>query len=78
MEVPFRQIRQWKTLFLRDHPVTAKVDIDIDKDAVKAIEDVSKTEAVDVEMDEKIRALDEQEFSDYLTGTGDWTYHSEV
>lgn len=73
VDIPKRQIRQWKTLFLHDHPIDAKVDLEIDHDSIREVQEANN-DTRDDPIDENIRILDQQEFSDYLDGNGDWTF----
>lgn len=71
-------MRQWKTLFLRNHPINAKVDLEIDKDSIKGVQEYSEETAPESSIDENTEILDEQDFADYLDGIGDWTFAKDL
>lgn len=82
--MPKKLLRQWKTLFLQQHRIESKTDIEIDTDSIKEIpeperKDLNMVEStlVDENMD-SIRILDEEEFADYLDCKGDWEMSAET
>jgi predicted GTPase len=65
-------------LFLHNQPIDAKLDLDINKDSIKEISATEDESRLDKLADENIHILDEQEFSDYLEGNGDWKFAQDM
>lgn len=95
-ELPKKLLRQWKTLFLDNQPVTLKYDVALENDNIGGpgllvvdgrtpnLQDQSglqdPTTQKDNELSEQAKCvaiLDDQEFSEYLAGDGDWGFTGE-
>ncbi|KAI8843668.1 hypothetical protein BC829DRAFT_400872 [Chytridium lagenaria] len=82
-DAPRKLIREWKTLFINGEPLLRSYNMDFDKDKIRSCGDddnaannpeTSSDLALHSDISNGVNLLDQQEFQDYLSGSGDWVY----
>ncbi|KAI9355938.1 hypothetical protein DFJ73DRAFT_824011 [Zopfochytrium polystomum] len=76
-ELPKNLLREWKTLFVQGKLLAGRYDIEVTADQMAAGDDDELAEqnpgdAMESSAAEAVKLLDEQEFLDYIQGTGSW------